>query len=121
MEQRANRRRKLTDRFVETVRPPKSGRLDVTDLGTRGLVLRIMAPSIKHPAGLKSWAVRYRPRGFPQRRETIGAYPAIKLKAARQRALAVVAAAYGGADLPSQEEQQRKQEAAQTRTVGDLL
>jgi integrase len=121
MEQRANQRRRLTDRFVETVRPPKSGRLDVTDLGTSGLVLRIMAPSKKHPAGLKSWAVRYRPRGLPQRRETIGAYPAITLKAARQRALAVIAAASGGVDLPGQEVRQRKLEASQTRTVGDLL
>jgi hypothetical protein len=51
-------RRKLTDRFVETVKPPKSGRLDVTDTQARGLVLRVAAASKRHPKGLKSWAIR---------------------------------------------------------------
>jgi integrase len=119
--QRVPRRRKLTDRFVESAKPPKSGRLDVTDTRARGLVLRVAAASKKNPGGLKSWTVRYRPKGGAQQRETIGIYPSLSLAKARQRALAVVAAASGGADLPAEEARERRRQASQSRTVGELV
>jgi integrase len=121
MQQRTTRRRKLTDRFVETAKPPKSGRVDVTDTKARGLVLRVAAASKRHSRGLKSWAIRYRPKGGVQRRETIGTYPSLSLAKARQRALAVVAAASGGGDLPADETRERQRSVALSRTVGDLL
>jgi integrase len=85
------------------------------------LVLRVAAAGEKHPAGLKSWAIRYRPKGGAQLRETIGTYPAVPLAKARQRALAVVAAASRGDDLPAKEARERKRQASLSRTVGDLL
>jgi integrase len=118
---RIARRRKLTDRFIETVKPPKSGRLDVTDTQARGLVLRVAAASTRHPNGLKSWTVRYRPKGSIQHRETIGIYPSLSLAKARQRALAVIAAASRGDDLPAEEARERNRQAGLSRTVGDLL
>jgi integrase len=114
-------KRKLTDRYVETLKPPATGRLDITDTQARGLVLRVTAPSAKHPGGLKSWTVRYRPRGGTQQRETIGTYPATSLAKARQRALNVIAAASGGTDLPADETRQRQRGVALSRTVSDLL
>jgi integrase len=121
-QQRASRRRKLTDRFVQTVKPPAAGRLDFTDTEARGLVLRVTAPTAKHPNGLKSWAVRYRPKGGAQQRETIGVYSkSLSLAKARQRAMEVIAAASRGQNLPDVEATQRQREAGDARTVGDLL
>lgn len=120
-EQRTRRRRKLTTRFIESVKPPAAGKVDHTDAGARGLVLRVLAASKTHPGGLKVWSVRYRPRGGVQRRETIGPYPAVKLVDARQRAMDVIAAAARGVDLPAEEERQRGTAAATGKTLRDLL
>jgi hypothetical protein len=123
-QERTSRRKNLTYRYIETLKPPNAGRLDVTDTKVRGLVLRLTAPSARHPKGLKIWAVRYRPKGGGQLRETIGEYgkePGISLAKARARALEVIAAAAGGKDLPAEQAQQRRREAAQARTVGDLI
>ena len=49
---------------------------------------------VVQPSGARSWAVRYRFNGLP-RKLTLGAFPAIDLKASRelaQRALVAVAA-----------------------------
>src|SRR5262249_22324868 len=71
----------LTDAFVRSVKPPASGRLEISDLRCAGLALRIT------PNGVKSWAFRFRDRttGRPGR-ATIGQYPAVGLTAARASA-----------------------------------
>jgi integrase len=120
-EQRTKRRRKLTTRFIESVKPPAAGKVDHTDAGAQGLVLRVLAASNAHRDGLKVWSVRYRPRGGVQRRETIGPYPAVKLVDARQRAMDVIAAAARGVDLPAEEERRRATAAATGKTLRDLL
>jgi integrase len=67
---------RLTVRSVEAMRPT-ADRREVPDELLRGLYLII------HPTGAKSWAVRYRHRG-QTRKFTLGGYPAIDLKAARE-------------------------------------
>jgi len=89
-------RAKLTDRYVQTVKPPVSGRLVVTDAEVRGLALRVTIN------GEKSWLIRYRPRGQPQKYDTPGPYPAVSLAEARKRALNLLAAAKRGVDLAGQ-------------------
>src|SRR5262245_34990965 len=69
----------LTNRFVETVQPPATGRATYPDAALPGFRLRVTA------AGIKSFSCLYRVHGR-QFRETIGRWPQIGLAAARQRA-----------------------------------
>jgi integrase len=84
--------RKLTARFVETVRTVQE-REDVPDADVRGLQLRVTAQ------GTKSWTVRYtRSTDGRRRRLTLGVYPRMSLEEARQRAREELAAVGRGAD-----------------------
>lgn len=111
-------KKRLTDRFVESVAPPASGRAVYIDENAPGLELRVSMD------GRKAWSIRYRPKGGERKRETYATYPAVKLAAARQRAKDIAAAAAKGIDLPAAEkrdrEEQRKAE-ARPQTVGELL
>jgi integrase len=76
----------LTVRSVETIKPGRV-RKEIPDRHLPGLYLLV------HPSGARSWAVRYRVSGR-SRKHTIGAFPAIDLKTARDlagRALRAVA------------------------------
>jgi integrase len=111
-------RHKLTDRYLQSLKPPATGRLDIVDTEARGLVMRVTAN------GVKSWAIRYSPKGIGQRRASYGRYPDTKLAEARQRAGAIAAAAVTGVDLLAQEAREREeQRKAKNRpqTVADLL
>jgi integrase len=80
-------RRGLTARAIEAIQPPATRR-EIADSYLPGLYL-IVQPT----TGAKSWAVRYRHNGTT-RKLTLGSYPAIDLKAARElgsKALRVVA------------------------------
>jgi integrase len=70
---------KLTDLFVERVKPPESGRVEYFDASFPGLALRVTVN------GGKSWCAFYRFKGR-LRRFTIGAYPTIKPAQARREA-----------------------------------
>jgi integrase len=73
--------RQLTDAFARSVKPPTSGRLEITDTRCVGLVFRVT------PNGIKSWSFRFRDRTSGRlARATIGQYPAIGLTAARASA-----------------------------------
>ncbi|WP_395454649.1 tyrosine-type recombinase/integrase [Azospirillum melinis] len=89
----------FTAKFLSGVQPPASGRIELVDDSLPGFILRIT------PTGAKTWAVRYKVRGKsePQRRYTIGPYPAVSLATARERARQILEAAHGGIDLPAQE------------------
>jgi integrase len=71
--------RKLTDLFVDRVKPPAKGRDAYFDASFPGLALRVT------PSGAKSWCLFYRLNGR-QRLFTIGPYPPIKPAQARREA-----------------------------------
>ena len=71
--------RLLTAAFLRSVKPPASGRLEISDLRCAGLAFRVT------PRGIKSWAFRCRVGG-KERRILIGPYPAFELAAAREAA-----------------------------------
>ncbi|HEY6335066.1 MAG TPA: Arm DNA-binding domain-containing protein, partial [Alphaproteobacteria bacterium] len=94
-------KKRLTDRYLATVKPPATGRLQITDTEAPGLMFRLTGK------GIASWSIRYRPKGAMRRRATYGTYPSIKLADARQRAKDIDAAAGKGIDLVELEERQR--------------
>jgi len=67
----------LTDLGVERIRPPKSGSLQIFDLGYPGLAIRI------GHGGAKSFEIFYRENG-KLRRDTLGRWPEVSLAAARE-------------------------------------
>ena len=69
--------KKLTDTGIAKITPPASGRLDIADSVTTGLVLRVTS------SGVKTWCFVYR-FGNQQRRMTLGRYPDIDLVKARK-------------------------------------
>src|SRR5450631_742803 len=91
--------RRLTDLFVERVKPPPRGRIEYFDASFGGLSLRVTN------RGAKSWAVVYRAQGR-LRRYTIGRYPAIKPAQARREAATALERVRAGAD-PTAEKKAR--------------
>jgi integrase len=92
-------KKKLTEVAVSKLAPEAGRRLEVFDTLTPGLALRITE------GGKKSWSVMYRVAGRgeggnrgPLRRMTLGAYPLIDLKAAREKARAALDLADRGDD-----------------------
>jgi integrase len=84
--------RKLTARFVDTLRTEKA-REDYRDSSVRGLQLRVTK------SGVKTWTLRYRRISDGRlRRVTLGAYPAVTLESARIQAGEARIAAMRGAD-----------------------
>jgi integrase len=111
-------KKRLTDRFVQSVAPPATGRAVYIDTEAPGLELRVS------PHGGRSWLIRYRPKGDDRRRTTYGAYPAISLAEARARAKEIAAATTRGIDLSDAEEREREEHRKATKrpqTFGDLL
>ena len=96
--------KKLTDLFVERVKPPAQGRVEYFDATFGSLALRVTE------TGHKSWSLYYR-MGGRQRQFTIGAYPAIKPAQARREAGAALERVRQGAD-PTEEKRQRRLMAA---------
>jgi hypothetical protein len=110
-------KKKLTERFLQTVKAPIAGRLVIADTDARGLTFRMT------PLGVRSFTVRYRLRGQAQRSYTVGSYPGISLAEARQRARTIVTAAKQGIDLIAEKHQlaaKRLKEAATSRSVRQL-
>jgi integrase len=116
-------RRRLTDRFLQSVAAPAAGRAVYVDTEGPGLELRV-SPADRREWVRKAWSIRYQPKGGARKRATYDAYPTISLAEARARAKEIAAAAARGIDLPQQEENQREEErkgANRPQTVGDLL
>jgi hypothetical protein len=107
---------KLTDRFLTSRKPPSTGRAIYTDSTMPGLAFRVSAGTARNPEGRRDWLLRYRPRGQSQKAVALGAYPAVSLSSARQRAGEIVAAAGRGVDLIALEEHQAEvQRAAEAK------
>lgn len=69
----------LTDKFIKSVKTDKP-RIQITDAKTTGLVIRVSK------SGHKSFAVKMRNKVGKNITETIGTYPQLSLKAAREKA-----------------------------------
>jgi integrase len=85
-------RRDLNDAFLETLKPPQRGRIELRDTRVRGLVLRMTS------TGVAAWSVRALLRDGRHTRVTLGAYPALSLAEARKVALDALARIHKGAD-----------------------
>jgi integrase len=103
--------RKLTDLFVERVKPPPHGRIEYFDAAFPGLALRIT------DNGGKSWCAFYRFKGR-LRRFTIGRYPAIKPAQARREAAAALERVREGVDPAEEKQAQREMRTPETDTFG---
>lgn len=95
----------ITEVALERMRPPAEGRLELGDTVVPGLMLRVTA------GGVMSWSVLYKVRGEgglspktgrplrgAQRRITLGTYPILGVKKAREAAIEVLEKAVNGAD-----------------------
>ena len=98
---------KLTAKTVETIKPAPTRR-EIPDTLLPGLYL------IVQPSGARSWAVRYRYNGTP-RKHTLGPYPAIDLKTARELGTKTLRTAAEGRD-PAGEKQVQ-----QANSVADVV
>ncbi len=85
----------LTVRTIDTLVTPEARR-EVPDGLLRGLYLVIQ------PSGARSWAVRYRNRAGTPRKHTLGTYPAIDLKSARELAQQALIEVAKGSDPASE-------------------
>ena len=92
--------KKLTDLFVERVKPSGHGRVEYFDAAFGGLALRVTAN------GHKSWSLHYR-MGGRLRRLTIGTHPAIKPAQARLEAQQALDRMRAGTD-PAEEKRARR-------------
>jgi integrase len=114
---------KLTDRFLTSRKAPATGRAIYTDATVPGLAFRVSASTTSNPEGRRDWLLRYRPRRQAQKAVALGAYPAVSLSKARQRAGEIIAAAKGGVDLIAVEEHEaevRRMAEAKARPLPEI-
>jgi Arm DNA-binding domain len=103
--------RKLTDLFVERVRPPASGRKGYPDAAFPGLSLRVTSK------GAKSWCLYFRMHGR-LRCLTIGNYPSIKPAQARREAQDALERVRDGVDPGEEKRVRREMRTPETDTFG---
>lgn len=94
--------RALTTRSIESFKPGPTRR-EAPDGHVGGLYLIVQPGS-----GAKSWAVRYRIGARRSRKLTLGSYPAIDLKTAREMASAALRAVAEGRDPSLEKKQERR-------------
>lgn len=95
----------FTEAALERMRPPAEGRVELGDTVVPGLMLRVTA------GGVMSWSVLYKVRGEgglspvtgrplrgTQRRITLGTYPILGVKKAREAAIEVLEKSVSGTD-----------------------
>ncbi len=86
-------KQKLTQKFVERITPPKTGKADYFDTETQGLLLRVMA------SGVKTFSCRYRDLRGKQVERKLGNAKALKLSDARQLFMDIQVKLARGEDL----------------------
>jgi len=98
----------LTDRTIQAAKCPEGlNQADVPDGQVRGLMLRV------YRSGVKSWALHYRRREDNRRRRlTLGAYPGVSLKQARELAVVELGKVAAGDDPQGEREEVRAQSMA---------
>lgn len=108
----------LTDTFIKGLKSPKKGYALYADAKNPGLSLRVSF------TGALAWIVQKKVRGGRRIFVTLGSYPAITLKAAREQAYALQAEAEAGVDrleVAKQAEAAKRAEALAARSVKDIL
>src|SRR6516164_8679299 len=105
---------KLTDLFVERVKPPAAGRKGYPDAAFPGLSLRVTSQ------GAKSWCLYYR-LGGRLRSLTIGNYPAIKPAQARKEAQAALERVREGIDPAEEKRARREMRTPESNTFGAVV
>ncbi|MBU8544313.1 MULTISPECIES: tyrosine-type recombinase/integrase [Roseomonadaceae] len=83
---------KLTVPYIDALRPPETGRVEIRDTIAPGLVLRITS------GGVMTWSLRARTADGRQTRPRLGTYPALSLADARKAATAMLTAVQKGGD-----------------------
>jgi integrase len=106
--------KRLTDLFVDKVKPPARGRVEYFDSVFGGLALRVT------DRGHKSWSVFYR-MGGRLRRFTLGSCPPIKLAQARREASDALERARQGTDPALEKKAQRLSPSPEADTFRVLL
>lgn len=91
MSPNSKNRRKLTDRFLESIKRPEIGRDTYSDTLRPGLQLRVGQRKA-------SWVFEKRVRGGPKRKHTLGAWPDMSLAKARTAALEIESESIRGID-----------------------
>jgi integrase len=104
---------KLTAAAVEKIKPA-AHRREVPDSLLRGLYL------VVQPSGKKSWACRYRTHAGKTRKLTLGPYPAIDLKQARDQGSKALLHAAAGADPAVEKRVARRKAAEGADTFGRI-
>lgn len=104
----------LTDLKLKRLKPPGSGRLELSDGRVPGLKFRLT------PNGRATWSLQTNING-KKRRFTIGEYPAIGLAEARQRAQRLRVDAHDGHDPIVEKREELKALEADSRTVFDAI
>ena len=108
-------KKRLTERYVQTLQSPAEGRLEVGDEVVVGLWFRVTSK------GIKSWSIRSRRDGQAVR-FTLGAYPELSLARARQLALQQIARIKDGHDPVNERRQKRNaSDRAKTESLSALL
>jgi hypothetical protein len=102
-------RKKLTTPYIESLKAPATGRLEVADLTCRGLTFRLTSN------GHASWCFRYRDStsGRPQRFK-LGVFPDLSLKDARAAADKLRVGVSSGSNPAEQKRKARKEHATQS-------
>ena len=94
-------KQKLTDKFIQNLKAPSEGRLEVFDTLLPGFGVRI------GKAGRPAFFVMYRVHG-KQIRQTLGRYPATTLAHAREEAASALRLSSGGKDPKLEAKRQRQ-------------
>lgn len=110
---------KLTNRFLESLTPPETGRLEVSDTERKGLRFRLSA------TGKAVWMYEKRVKGGQKRKHTLGHWPKpVGLSEARKMALEIEAEAAQGIDRIANAEAERREKKrtqASTLNVSQVL
>jgi integrase len=109
---------KMSARFVATATGEPGRRIEHPDDLIAGLALRVSGD------GQKSWSLRYRNTNQERRRLTLGAYPNLGLKDAREAALAALGEVAKGQDVALAKQTNRRRarlgRTEKPRTLSDL-
>ena len=110
-------KRKLTDRFLDSINAPDFGRVTYSDTVRAGLHLRV-GPS------KRSWMYEKRVHGGPKRKHSFGTWPAVSLADARSMALEIQAESERGVDrvaIAENAQREAERKYATDKSIGDVL
>ena len=91
-------KQELTDRFLRSLKAPESGRIEVSDTKRKGLRFRLYARINVKAEPRAVWMYEKRVKGGAKRKHTLGQWPSVGLKEARETALEIEAEASKGID-----------------------